>query len=549
MKKQSNKLILSLILVLIITIMICMFFSNTHANYSKEDEKVLKIGFYSYEPYYYFDKDNKPTGYYNDLIEYISKDLGFKYKYVFCDVSQATDKLEKGEVDLLLGINKTPNRSEKFIYTDHYISVETYGIYTGKDISYGNLDELDHIKFGYIPNEANSDWILELFKERDINIIPVKANSYKEMDKLLINGKVDATISTIDNNSLNKMQKIFEYSAGPVYIAGNKSNQDIISKIDRKLEEYSNSNNNPIEKLNVKYFNKGNNINFKAEIIIIILCIILIICIAFIIFKIKMPYINKIKAKKVIREDLISGNYFLMYQPIINPKKNIIVGFEGLLRLNKYGHILTPYYFLEDIEENDMLFEVSLYILKKAINDYELIRNLENIKNEKIYLSVNMSLNEIENDEFINEICLISKELNMKKDSICIEIVERVGINDLSKINNSIKKLKECGFMLAIDDFGVEYSNLDILEKVDFDIVKLDKYFIDDIDKSLIIKEIVNFLSNLCKITNKTIISEGVECLYQKEIIKNMDNDKFYIQGYFYSKPVDIADINKINID
>lgn len=549
MKKQSNKLILSFIGVLIITSTLYMFFSNIHANHYKEDENVFKIGFYSYDPYYYFDEDNKPIGYYNDLLDYISKDLGIKYKYVFCDVSEATDKLEKGEIDLLLGINKTPERSKKFIYTDHYVSVETYGIYTNKDISYGDLDELDHIKFGYIPNEANSDWVLNLFKERNINIIPVRANSYKEMDNLLLDGKVDATISSIDNDSLDKMQKIFEYSAGPVYIAANKNNQDIITKIDSLLEEYSNSDNNPMEKLNYKYFNKGTDLNPKAKFIIIILCITLIICIAFIIYKIKMPYINKVKAKKAIREDLNNNKYFLMYQPIINPKKNIVVGFEGLLRLNKYGHILTPYYFLEDIEENDMLFEVSIYILKNAINDYEFISNLENIKNEKIYLSVNMSLNEIENDEFINEICSISKELNMKKDSICIEIVERVGINDLSKINNSIKKLKQCGFMLAIDDFGVEYSNLDILEKVDFDIVKLDKYFIDDIDKSLIIKEIVNFLSNLCKITNKTIISEGVEHLYQMEIIKNMDNDKFYIQGYFYSKPLAIEDINKINID
>ncbi|MEG0134334.1 MAG: diguanylate phosphodiesterase, partial [Clostridium sp.] len=78
---------------------------------------------------------------------------------------------------------------------------------------------------------------------------------------------------------------------------------------------------------------------------------------------------------------------------------------------------------------------------------------------------------------------------------------------------------------------------------------KLDKYFIDDINNSIIIKEAVKFLSNICKAMDKAIISEGVEYKYQRDIIKNMDNNKFYIQGYFYSKPLNIEDISKLYID
>nr|MCM0167937.1 diguanylate phosphodiesterase [Paeniclostridium ghonii] len=76
-----------------------------------------------------------------------------------------------------------------------------------------------------------------------------------------------------------------------------------------------------------------------------------------------------------------------------------------------------------------------------------------------------------------------------------------------------------------------------------------DKYFIDGIKSSIFLKEIIIFLSNICKATNKSLICEGVEHVYQRDFIKNIKNEKLYIQGYYYSKPMSIENISKINID
>lgn len=256
------------------------------------------------------------------------------------------------------------------------------------------------------------------------------------------------------------------------------------------------------------------------------------------------------KIKKSIRSKMKNNDYLLYYQPIVDPKKDIIVGFEALLRLNHPQEgILSPYKFIYEIEENDMLGEVSIWILKRVLLDYNKIKKYSNISSQKFYISINLTIKEIESDDFICKIQDILNIYSMEKNSICLEIVESVKINDLEKLQKSIKILKSYGFMIAIDDFGVEYSNLDILEKLDFDIIKLDKYFVNDISESIVRQSIMKFISDVTMLKDKSLVAEGVESRLQKDTIKNIENNKFYIQGYFYSKPVNIKDINKINIE
>ncbi|MGX4601055.1 EAL domain-containing protein [Faecalimicrobium sp. JNUCC 81] len=512
--------------------------------------KVFKVGFYEYKPYYFINKDGCPDGYYHDVLELLAKDLGIKFEYVDYEFTQSIKKLESGELDLLVGIRNSEERESKLIYTNHYIGTETYGVYTNKDILYGELEELEGLDFAFIEQELNSDWMLKFLEKKGINIVPIKSNSYEESIKLLSEKKVDATVAAIKNDELENKNKIYEYSAGPVYIAGNKKNAYIIDKFDEMLEKYSKLNKNPIKDIQNQYFAKNSNLNSKETKIIINISLLIAAIYIFIMYVYIHPKIKKKRIKINIKERMNNNEYLLFYQPIVNPKKNDIVGFEALLRLkDKKLGIVPPYLFIKEIEENDMLFDISIWVLKRAIKEYDIVKKSNNIINDNFYISINVSLKEIENEKFINEIikCILDSKIGNNK--ICLEIIEKVGINDLEKIQKSIKELKKVGFMIAIDDFGVEYSNLDILEKLDFDIIKLDKYFIDDMEGSEVRKLIMNFLSQLTIITGKTIIAEGVEKISQRDAIKKIKNDKFYIQGYIYSKPVSIDDIQDIEIN
>ncbi|XAM37653.1 Phytochrome-like protein cph2 [Terrisporobacter petrolearius] len=191
---------------------------------------------------------------------------------------------------------------------------------------------------------------------------------------------------------------------------------------------------------------------------------------------------------------------------------------------------------------------MTLWVLEKAIHDYEMISNYKYYENKDFYISINLSFQELENDDFINKIIEIANKNNIKNGSICLEILENIHVKDLEGIEYTIEALKKNGFKIAIDDFGIEYANLNMLEIVEFDIIKLDKYFADNISKSKINNEVIKFLSNITLLTNKYFIIEGVEEKYQIDEIKNIHHNNLYIQGYFYSKPLPIEELEKFYV-
>ncbi len=185
-----------------------------------------------------------------------------------------------------------------------------------------------------------------------------------------------------------------------------------------------------------------------------------------------------------------------------------------------------------------MLFDVTLWIIKRVILDYKEIKKYNCISNDNFYISLNLSIDEIQNNEFIDKAIELLNESKLENKSNCLEIVERVGIKDLHKIVNNISRLKNAGFKIAIDDFGTEYSNLDVLEKLDADIIKVDKNFVDGLGQHLIKNETILFILRVSKKEEKSVVLEGVEDKEQDNIIKGFNSKNVFVQGYFYNKPM-----------
>ncbi|GAA0092550.1 hypothetical protein UT300009_25790 [Paraclostridium bifermentans] len=537
--KKLKKYLIHIIQITVVISVFFFLFSNINIDENK-NKKEVKVGLYEYGSYYCFDKGSKPNGYYNDLLKFISNKLGYKYTYVNCETQEGLDYLKNGKIDLLFGLSKTPDRENDYVFTDHYIADENYAIYCGKNNQYDDLEELNGAKFGYIKNEQNNRYVSNMLRKKNIQPEVINENSYEEAQADLKEYKVDFIVAPITRDLENhKFNRILEFSCEPVYIAGSKGNEAIINQIDKVLSE---------SKYGILIYNKYYNEYFSKNVLKNKIILALILLISLFIYYIIFRKTRIIRKRKKINENLKNDKYLMYYQPIINPKTNTIVGLESLLRMKSEEGILTPNHFLADIEKSNMVFDISIWIIKKVIEDYNKIKTYDFCKNSKFYISVNISCIEIEDKKFMEKLIEISKSPNFIKDLICLEIVEKFKSSDLSKIQESILILKKHGFTIAIDDFGIEYSNLDLLSQIDANIIKLDRYFISDIKTTLLKRKIIEFVSEICKVSEKSIVCEGVENDEQLEIIKNIDYEKIYIQGFFYSKAISIEELEYFTI-
>lgn len=536
--KRRKRFILGSILVFLLLVI----FYHILIFKQEERERVLKIGFYDNYPYFYINDNAKVCGYYNDLTKSIAKRLNFKVEYVNYKLSELLKELENGEIDLVVGINKTPEREKLYEFSSNYINEKQYSIYTNKNIQYGDLQALNGMKMGYIEDELDNEWILNYLKSRNINVELVNGSSYKAVKTLLAENRVDFIVDNSDSDIKNKgknVKEIFQFSSGPRYIIAKKNNKELINEINEALKTMDL---NPSRYNNLYYINNFFNDVSNRHIIIIVGFIILLISIE----KLEKKVIERVKKNRIIN-DLKRGNYILCYQPIIDFKYKRVRGFEALLRLMKDGQVLTPYYFMKDIEDANMIQDVTLWILKKVIQDYNIIKCYDFICRNDFYISINVSFNEIEDLKFLNKVIEIVRNSNIGENSICLEIVEKFGADEINKIQENIRILQENGILIAIDDFGVEYSNLDLLKKIDSNIIKLDKFFVDELNDSEISVKVIDFILDICRLSNKSIIIEGVEEKYQVDIIKTFLYEKIYIQGYYFSKPLDIKNLGSLN--
>ena len=541
MKFRYNILIISAALIVLI-LLIFNILSMNEKSTKIQSENIVKVGVYEYEPYIYLDRNGNVTGYYNDLLKLINKKYDFSYEYVECNISEGIDKLKNCDIDIMLGLPIDSRLNEDIIFNQQSIDEEEFGVFSKENIIMSDLKSSKNLKLGLVEDDFNAEWVLKFFKQNNINTEVVYKKNYKELSQLMKEDKIDIMV---DNPyKKNKYKMIYKFAGEPIYIAGNKNSSGILANIDKAIEEYRLQNNDSIEKLQLRYFDEDYKKDLINKFILILISFILFLLITFI--KI-IPQIKKINTKKKIKYKMNKDKYLLQYQPIYSPRNKEIIGFEGLLRLlDEENKLVPPYKFIPEIEKNDMLFDISLWILKKAIEDYNKIKNYKCVSNKNFYISLNISLNEIENDNFVKQAIEILSKSNLEKNNICLEVIERFKINNTNKANKNIKLLRENGFKIAIDDFGVEYSNLDILHLLDTDVIKVDKHFVDGIDKDTIRNEIILFISRIAKAKGKAVVLEGVEEEHQDTIIKKIENDSIYVQGYYYNKPMYLEDIEKL---
>ena len=244
---------------------------------------------------------------------------------------------------------------------------------------------------------------------------------------------------------------------------------------------------------------------------------------------------EKRKLIEEIKVGLKESQFELYYQPIFSVDGKSITKAEALIRWNHpQKGLIGPNEFIPMAEKNGLISDIGRWVKSQAIQDCTLFNKLSK---RLIQVSVNTSPLEIDRSgEWVEQWIQASEQFNLPGHSVLIEVTENTLMGTDSEIKRQLKRLSEFQIDVAIDDFGVGYSSLAYLQRLDIDILKIDRSFIKDIEKNdnsiALVRAIITMAHNL----NVEVVAEGVEKQEQYMLLKQMQCD--YIQGYYFSKPV-----------
>lgn len=236
-----------------------------------------------------------------------------------------------------------------------------------------------------------------------------------------------------------------------------------------------------------------------------------------------------------IRKALEDDEFKIYYQPLVDSEGRII-GVEALSRWfsSKYGNI-PPDIFIPIIERSKFIYNFQNKVFENACTQ---IQCLNKITNSNIRLSINISPIQFKSDNFISDIRKIIKDNNIDTTFIDIEITENYPINKIENMNIKLDELKSLNIKISLDDFGTGYNSIRYLLEFPFDIVKIDKRYIDKVIEN------PNFVSSIIKMIHSVggkVVCEGVEQVQQVEMLKVLGSD--IMQGYFFYRPVNFNEL------
>ena len=234
--------------------------------------------------------------------------------------------------------------------------------------------------------------------------------------------------------------------------------------------------------------------------------------------------------KKSVENDF--EGFEVYYQPQIRAGSYEIYGVEALLRYNSdtRGRVF-PDEFIPLLEESRLIKVVGLWVLRRSLNQCKKWR--ESLPT--LHVSVNFSALQFEDPELAEKVIAIVDEIGLPGEALTVEITESVELHNNLQLDNNIKCLKQHNINFAIDDFGTGYSNLGYLKQMNVDEIKIDRVFVNGIEKDTYNHKLVSNVVEFARANSIRTCCEGVESTRELVTLETLLPD--VIQGYLFDKP------------
>lgn len=235
------------------------------------------------------------------------------------------------------------------------------------------------------------------------------------------------------------------------------------------------------------------------------------------------------------------NEFFVQYQPLVDLGTLDVRGVEALVRWRHPEHgMISPADFIPIAEESGAIKALGLWVLEASCRQM-IAWDREVDSERKLYLSVNVSVQQLLDREFIGDLMRVIETTGFDPCRLTLEITESITMYPGDATMNALNKLKEIGARLAIDDFGTGSSSYAYLKNFPFDVVKIDKSFIQSEDGETDARELTRKIIEMGKALDLLVIAEGIETVEQLEELRGMGCAMG--QGYLFAKPLDAIDV------
>lgn len=230
-----------------------------------------------------------------------------------------------------------------------------------------------------------------------------------------------------------------------------------------------------------------------------------------------------------LREAIRNNRLDVVYQPQTTIDGISVLSVEALLRWTdpEMGAV-SPAVFVPIAEETGLIYDLGLYVLRRALRDARAWPDLG--------IAVNVSPTQFRQPNFIDDLRATLAAENFEATQLEIEVTETVFANDDSGILDTLTRVQELGVRVALDDFGIGYSSLSYLRRFPFDTLKIDRSFIADLDVAPHAHAILSTIIDLGEALGMKVVAEGIETAEQAAILQRTNCDR--LQGYFLCRPL-----------
>lgn len=237
-------------------------------------------------------------------------------------------------------------------------------------------------------------------------------------------------------------------------------------------------------------------------------------------------------------EALQKREFKAYYQPKVRTDDYSIIGAEALVRWEYNGTLIPPGDFIPMFERNGMICALDFYMIEQVCSD---IKHWLQMGIDPGRISMNLSRKHLSNPHLAEDIMQILRKYETESKYVEIELTETVDEEESEQLVHFMNQMKAYDISMSIDDFGTGYSSLNLLRTFPVDVLKIDKIFIDTLDKNdkIVLSNIIRMAMEL----NMSIVAEGVETWQQMECLKEMGC--IVVQGFLFDRPMPREDLEK----